>query len=212
MKTIVELAEKYNTDKKMNNGKPSINGLPGHNYADIYDKYLTGFKVDKMLEIGIARGASIRMWSEYFEHKVEIHGIDIDKCDELRTPKIIYHQGDQKDIEFLNRKLHGLTFDLIIDDGSHRMRDQQISLKTLFPKLRSGGLYVIEDLHTSFIPEFYSTFPETTTFILLKMLELRYTYKNHYLSAEEYYFLYSQIKNIEIIKIGKYIIGFIRKK
>tara|TARA_Y100000310_G_C19970163_1_gene485095 strand:- start:69 stop:509 length:441 start_codon:yes stop_codon:yes gene_type:complete len=59
-------------------------------------------------------------------------------------------KGDQSNIDHLNNflSLHGDEFDIIIDDGGHSMRQQQISLKILFNAVRSGGFYVIEDLHT----------------------------------------------------------------
>ena len=221
MKTITELAEKFNTDKKMNNGKPAVNGLPGHNYAEIYDKYLRDMRVDKMLEIGVAGGRSLMMWNEYFDYKAEIHGIDINLSGKYNFLYPVHlHQGDQKDIPWLNKEFDGIEFDLIIDDGSHRMRDQQISLKTLFPKLRSGGLYVIEDLHTSYEPGFWSTPKnEATTLDLLKYYRKSihnndrfFIYSNYYISPSESQVLISWMKDIQMYQSGKYIIGFIRKK
>lgn len=217
MKTIIELAEQYNTDKKMDNGKPSINGLPGHNYAEIYDQYLKDMNIDRMLEIGVARGRSLMMWNEYFDYKAEIHGIDIDINQskyEFLYP-VHLHQGDQKDIQWLNKEFQGMEFDLIIDDGSHRMRDQQISLKTLFPKLKSGGLYVIEDLHTSKIPGFFSNpVNEATTIELLTMLKSTIIrYFNYYITQTDYINLLLNISNIDICETeNNYTIGFIRKK
>lgn len=216
MKTIVELAEHFNTDKKMNNGKPAINGLPGHNYAEIYDKYLKDLKVKKMLEIGVARGRSLMMWNRYFDYKAEIHGIDIDikqSENEFIYP-VHLHQGDQKDIDWLNKEFEGMEFDLIIDDGSHRMKDQQVSLKTLFPKLRSGGLYVIEDLHTSNIKEFSSGFDsDESTLYLLEIIMKNGLFENQIISLKDYEDLLIHILTVNIYTISNnYIIGFIRKK
>jgi hypothetical protein len=219
MKTIIELAEKYNTDKKMNNGIPAANGLPGHNYAAIYDKYLSEMKVDRMLEIGIAKGLSLEMWNEYFDSQVEIHGLDIDiNIKYSDRNKIHVHIGDQKDILFLNNEFN-MEFDLIIDDGSHRMQDQQVSLKTLFPKLRSGGLYVIEDLHTSYERCFWNNPDDgkmfSTTLQLLLHLKLNQIYDRNYfnyIEKYEYNYFIDNIKSIEIHLSGKYIIGFITKK
>ena len=55
-KTIVELAKKYMTDKKMDDGVKSYNGRMGHNYAKYYDVMLNGFDVKTMLEIGVSWG------------------------------------------------------------------------------------------------------------------------------------------------------------
>jgi 23S rRNA U2552 (ribose-2'-O)-methylase RlmE/FtsJ len=213
MKTIVEFAEKYNTDKKMNNGKQSINGLSGHDYAAIYDKYLSHRQIKTMLEIGIAKGASLKMWNEYFDYKCQIHAIDIDdKMKFLDRNNLHIHIGDQKDIEFLEKDFRDIEFDFIVDDGSHRMIDQQISFKILWDKLKSGGLYVIEDLHTSLIPSFYSSNPETTTLQLLEHLKYNGIMENIYISLWEQLNILPEINDIEIFKGKKYIIGFIKKK
>ena len=63
--------------------------------------------------------------------------------------------GDQGDPVFLNRVLDEIgPLDVIIDDGSHRVEHQRASLLVLFPGLRPGGLYVLEDLFTAFFAPF----------------------------------------------------------
>jgi hypothetical protein len=100
----------------------------------------------KLLEIGVQDGSSIQFWKSLSE-RWDVWGLDIDLTCE--GPNIVI--GDQKDKDILT-KFYG--FDIIIDDGGHSMSQQITSFKELFPYLNSGGIYVIEDLHTSFWPEF----------------------------------------------------------
>src|SRR6185503_20962416 len=84
-----------------------------------------------------------------------IHGLDVAEAPIPAWPSLRAHRGDQASRLHLNRLIEriGADFDLIVDDGGHTMEQQQVSLGFLFPQLRPGGLYVIEDLHTSFAQE-----------------------------------------------------------
>lgn len=211
--TIVELSKKFDTDKRMDNGLKCYNGVLGHNYAIHYDNILKNLNVDTMLEIGVSWGASIKMWDEFFNKKTSIFGIDINekrfKCKDIETDNVKIYLGDQGDINFLN-EFNIYEFDFIVDDGSHRMKHQQISLKTLFKNLRSGGIYVIEDLHTSNYSSFYDSKNETTTIELIKSLKNGVHYSSNYMNDEEYKYLMNNIENIEIHENNT--ICFIRKK
>lgn len=212
-KTIVELSKKYDTDKRMNDGIRCYNGVLGHNYAIHYDNHLKSHEVKNMLEIGISWGASIKMWDEYFNGSVNIIGVDINekrfKKEQIENNKIKIFIGDQGNENFLNT-FKEISFDLIIDDGSHRMKDQQTSFKVLFNFLRKGGLYIIEDLHTSNHSSFFDSKPETTTKELLKHLQIKKEYLSKYISNIEYQKL---LENIEIVEFFENeTISFIRKK
>ncbi len=92
------------------------------------------------------------MWADYFP-KGTIHAIDIEPHPELNTNRIHTHVVDQTDRAGLTTlATREGPFDVIVDDGGHMMGQQQISLGTLFPYLKPGGIYFIEDLHTSFWP------------------------------------------------------------
>jgi len=137
---IEDLAKKYNTDK---DGR--------HNYIPIYKKYFEPIKkeVKKVLEIGIYQGASHKMWHDYFEEAI-IYGLDLHEFN-LATDRFISFIADQGNKEHLKLFINkcGSDFDIIIDDGSHRWMDQQVSLGFLFRFVKPGGIYIIEDLHTS---------------------------------------------------------------
>lgn len=90
------------------------------------------------------------------------------------------------------------------------MAHQQISFKILFKFLRSGGIYVIEDLHTSKHKHFFDSKNETTRIETIKNLKNKKNYKSNYISNEEYQYLMDNISDIEIYGDNK--IAFIRKK
>lgn len=136
-------------------------------YYQYYDRHFESRRMDtkKLLEIGIQYGGSLEMWAKYFP-KAEITGADIDPlCKIHQKGKITVKIGDQTDEKFLSQFTN---FDIIIDDGGHTMKQQQVSFKTLFPLLNPGGIYVIEDLHTSYWPEFFDA-TETMMDSLSKM-------------------------------------------
>jgi len=122
-------------------------------YKEQFKKYET-LKL-RLLEIGVQSGSSLAYWKE--NYPFDVWGADID-------PKCAGHQviiGDQSKVEFLESLP---LFNIIIDDGGHTMQQQQITFQTLFPKLPSGGIYVIEDLHTSFWPKFWDISTKTTDY------------------------------------------------
>lgn len=124
-----------------------------HGYGHIYNRYFSELnfkKIFKVLEIGVSHCDSQIFWKTYFAH-ANYYGIDIKDYTEKAQNKIHIFQGNQakrKDLqEFIN--LHGSDFDIIIDDGGHTMKQQQVSFGFLFPHLKAEGLYVCEDLFTS---------------------------------------------------------------
>ena len=142
--TLNELADKYGTDK----------GPEGHMYTDRYSLYLEQYRDIEfnLLEIGVFDGASVKMWKEYFP-KANIVALDIDpRCKQYEEDRINIHIGDQTDVKFLqdvfNKYGH---FEVILDDGGHSWKQQIISFETLFPLLTPGGLYFVEDMHTSYV-------------------------------------------------------------
>lgn len=145
---LAQLANQYGSDKA------SLGYMP------LYEEYfkrhgMTPESVKSVLEIGTNKGSSLRMWAEFFPN-AEIHGIDITReyeiADNLNHPRIHTHllnQGSKTELDsFVNYELKGKKFDIIIDDGSHDQNDQQVSLGMLFGCLRSGGLYILEDIIT----------------------------------------------------------------
>lgn len=119
-----------------------------HKYLDFYEKHLPGREFSgRLLEIGVMDGCSMRMWREYYPN-AEIVGIDTGLQWDLKIDGVTLLELDGTDPKAL--KPLGM-FDIIIDDGSHYTADQQKSFEHLFySQLNPGGLYILEDLHTSY--------------------------------------------------------------
>ena len=129
-----------------------------HNYAVKYDKILSPFRESflSVLEIGVSQGQSIKMWTDYFP-KATIHGADISpasKICESYSNRVKFHLIDQRDEAQLKNLEQFSPFDLIIDDGNHFWMEQILTFQTLFPYLKSGGIYIVEDTTTSYWEEY----------------------------------------------------------
>jgi hypothetical protein len=146
MSTLNELAKKYGTDKSSEI----------HNYCDKYAKYIPFQRYDKLniLEIGVLDGKSLLTWKEYF-YRSNILGIDINPdCKKYEEPRISVEIGSQADGAFLSRtwQQYG-PFDMILDDGSHMNEHVIYSFEHLWGSVKSGGIYIIEDVGTSYWDE-----------------------------------------------------------
>ena len=140
---LIEIGKKY----------PSSKNISG--FIQLYEKYFTPLRDSKIniLEIGVDNGDSLRIWREFFS-KANICGIDIDKKN-FRINNTNILQGDQSDLNFLKSLVSEYKkFDIIIDDGSHQAKHIITSFNYLFNYLSDNGLYVIEDLQTSYIPRY----------------------------------------------------------
>lgn len=139
MQSLREIAAKYDTDKRTR-----------HAYIPWYGHVLEPLRqrAQNVLEIGIASGESLLMWHEYFSNAL-IHGMDNDSaCCRFYGTGIKTFTCDQADARAQEARAHQFDtiFDLIIDDGSHRIEDQRNSCQTWLPWLNDDGIYVIEDV------------------------------------------------------------------
>lgn len=140
MKPLDQIAIECGTDKSSK----------GHNYCQYYDMFFSHMREwpNNLLEIGIDKGDSIKMWQEYFPITA-IHGIDIrDGYEYLHDGRTLTHVVDQskKGELVIFGEGYNQYFNIIIDDGSHQSEDMILTFETLFPYLKSGGYYIIEDL------------------------------------------------------------------
>ena len=143
MNNLIEIGKKY----------PSSKNITG--FLKIYETYFKELKEREIniLEIGVENGDSLRIWRDYFT-KANICGIDIVKK-EFKINNVEILCGDQSDHKFLDDIIKKYKkFDIIIDDGCHISKYIINSFKYLFDFLSVGGLYVIEDLQTSYIPRY----------------------------------------------------------
>lgn len=208
--TLVQLGMKYGTDKV------------SHGFCKYYDKILSNIRgsATQIMEIGVFFGASIRMWKEYF-NKAVIHGVDhftgkqgngtsfndpMKYYNEIKNnpdPRIILHnvnQSDSKAMTILASKFSNASFDVILDDGSHIMYDQQISLAILFKLLKPGGIFIIEDIHCSNEYPGYGLLPDlsNSTLKMIENYQKTNNWTSRYLSKEELDYLNLYTKSAEI--------------
>ena len=147
-RNLTLLARLYGTDK-----------AGSHLYTKHYANHFRKFKNKSinLLEIGVGGydnpidgGNSLRMWKKYFPFG-KIYSIDIFDKSALQEDRIRIFQGSQVDREFLEKITNEIgDLDIIIDDGSHFNEHIIESFKILFPKLKDGGVYAIEDIQTSY--------------------------------------------------------------
>lgn len=119
-----------------------------HNYTRQYTEILAKYrdKPIKFLEIGISKGGSLQGWRDYFHKDSVIVGIDLHETATITDPDINIELGDATDKAVLDRltEKYG-TFDVIVDDGSHKNVDVIKSFEYLFPLLNDKGLFIVED-------------------------------------------------------------------
>ena len=155
-----------------------------HWYTQHYEHHFARYRDRpvRVLEIGIGGyagdlgGPSLKMWKRYF-HRGMVYGLDLFDKSALDQPRLTALTGDQGDPDTLRElaEKHG-PFDIVIDDGSHENEHVRISFDALFPYVRPGGLYVIEDLQTAYWPRFggtagAETAPDTSIGLLKRLLD-----------------------------------------
>ncbi|WIH81721.1 class I SAM-dependent methyltransferase [Brachyspira pilosicoli] len=126
-------------------------------YFDVYERYFSRFrgKDINLLEIGVGYGGSLKMWKNYFSingANVNIYGIDKkEKCKCFEDDNIKIYIGSQNDRDFLREvKKEIPKLDILIDDGSHIMEDQRITFEEMYGHIKDDGIYLCEDVYTSY--------------------------------------------------------------
>jgi demethylmacrocin O-methyltransferase len=129
-------------------------GTPGHNYTEIYERYISHLRSTsiKILEIGFGGGDSLKLWDDYFDSS-EIFCIDnnLSRIEEYgykhqENIKIFFADQSRSDsIATAMESMGSPTFDIIVDDGSHIEPHINTTFYALFDRLKPGGIYFIED-------------------------------------------------------------------
>jgi hypothetical protein len=200
---LTSLANRVGSDKGTQN-------FHRHYYTRIYRDIFTPLEGKKirLLEIGLlhpqhrawisgnyltkhgsasaARAPSLEMWASYFP-QATIFGFDLNDFSAVESDRYKIFQGDSGSRADLTRliQVSGGEFDVIIDDASHESEHQQIALGMLFPHLRAGGLFIIEDL-----------FPPSTTQSVLRQFEVNGTVQSQYMTDCERTYLEANIKAV----------------
>ncbi|HEX6431828.1 MAG TPA: class I SAM-dependent methyltransferase [Niastella sp.] len=138
-------------------------------FIDIYDLHFSKYRHTEFvfLEIGVAHGGSLELWRKYFGEKATIIGVDVNpeckKFEQGNTKVIIGSQEDENFLRSLKEQLPKI--DVLLDDGGHTMKQQMITFRVLFDHVKENGLYVCEDLHTSYWPEYGGGYKRKSSFI-----------------------------------------------
>ena len=131
------LAKTHGTDKH------------SHGYMPYYEEHLSGLREAGpvvLLEVGVAEGASLRTWSQWFQPGSRIVGVDIAPLCHTDPGHFEVITADVKALSNPTA-LQGML-DVVIDDGSHHSEDMLAGFAILWPRVKPGGWYVIEDLET----------------------------------------------------------------
>ena len=151
------LGVKHNTNKASSwkNAEGSIINMAGGMLTK-YEFFFYRFKEKydlSILELGAGPdfniGASIRVWKEYFPGATVHVADNKDSATALREEGFHVHVGDLGKLDFVQR-LAGQRWDVVIDDASHLWAHQILAFRKIFPSMVSGGIYVVEDLCTSY--------------------------------------------------------------
>lgn len=145
--TLTDMADFFGSDK----------GAIKHNYTPVYERHLAKWKSEpiNLLEIGVACGASLKMWSRYFPY-AKVTGVDLrPECKELCSgyPNVSIQIADAT-----KETIFG-SWDVIVDDGSHIAGHIVRAFERQWPWLKAGGLYIIEDLRCTYHPAYTVPFP-----------------------------------------------------
>jgi cephalosporin hydroxylase len=156
LKDILESTEELNTVDYIGTDKNTVHGFVDFFYEKEFENYRD--KEISLLEIGVHIGGSLYLWGKYFKNG-SILGIDI--ADKVREKwKVLantkYIIGDAYDENIANSLK---DFDIIIDDGPHTLESQVLCIEKYLPKLKKGGLLVIEDVQDI---SHFSTLKEAT--------------------------------------------------
>ena len=161
--TLDQISKHFGTDKS------SIH----NHYTRYYERYFAPLRDQpvRLLEIGVGypeigmgEAASLKTWKAYFP-KAQIYGLDIHpQCKAYEEERISIFIGDAGDKRFLSSVASHVPggFDLIIDDGSHWNDHILNCFEQLFPALKSGRIYAIEDLGCSYHEKGANTFPRAS--------------------------------------------------
>lgn len=141
--TLNDIGKKYETDKSSN----------GHDYLTFYDERLSHLRNEKftLYEIGVFKGGSLKTWCDYFPNAT-IVGMDITPtATQYAGGNGYIHIGDASRGDVIDEVVakHGRPL-IVVDDGSHIWHHQIEALRYFWPKILPGGVFIMEDIHTSF--------------------------------------------------------------
>lgn len=162
MRTIKEIFRSYavlDVDGRHINGTDKQSN---HNYSDAYERTIADFfttgpwhiddkdfgrgreSIKLMMEIGVADGSCLCAWREIFPNAT-IVGMDIHHSDRAHGERMEFHIGDQRSKVDCENAANNRLFDMIVEDATHKLADSLLTLFWMWPYVKPGGIYVIEE-------------------------------------------------------------------
>ena len=206
LKPLTYMGIRYNTDNSY-----------FHLFSEFYNDYFKKIRTSEItiLEIGVYEGRTLKLLEDYFPNS-KLYGIDTRTTyvEQICDERIKTYHCTQDDFEKIDSHLNGIKFDIIIDDGTHQTIHQQKSLGHMFRYLNPSGIYICEDLHTSYDKGGLCN----TNISTLDMLEnyvsytnydnydsycLEPTIKSDCIPSEQLEYLNDNIESVEIFKRDK---------
>ena len=140
-----------------------------HHYFEVYDRHFSRYRGTDvhLVEFGVSHGGSLQMWKDYFGPRCRIYGVDINpQCKQLEEEGVEIFIGDQEDREFLRSLAARIPrVDILIDDGGHTMGQQIATFEELFARVEPNGVYLCEDMHTSYWPDWDGGYRKAGSFV-----------------------------------------------
>ena len=174
--TLTEIAVRQNGERGSNS--------KSHLFYGVYERYFAPLRDEKLtvLEVGVYEGESTRVFAEYFRNS-QILAVDIEDLANLGdVPNVSFHQFSQTDANAWRDLLEEKApdgVDIVIDDASHVGLFSQITFCHLFPRLKPGGLYVVEDWGSGYFPFHVDGAPFTPTLPEVSGTEIPKNIKSH---------------------------------
>ena len=151
--SMILTANGFNTDKASR-----------HNYSLYYDISMQPyFSQDiSLMEVGVRKGGSLKLWRELYSDDSKIWGIDIAEFvpqfpRDANIKVLVGSSTDKTDRALLAKTLNGIKFDIVVDDGDHNDWSQYLTFSLLGSHLKSTGVYIIEDNFVSHGNNWYYT-------------------------------------------------------
>ena len=223
-KNLNSLFEYFNSDKGeffinqyLQPAKKNKVKIKAHGYAKIYENAFVDLKNASIniLELGSFYGNAAAAFYFYFD-KAYIYSGDIyPDLFKYKSNRIKNFYVDSSSRNSLSNNLLSKknNFDIIIEDASHMLKDQILSLFMLFPLLNSGGLFIVEELdfpETRDDMKINQTKPDLKQ--ILKNILNNLDFNSIYISDEEKKYFLENFLSIEIKKGNFNEIAIIKKK
>ena len=189
--------------------------IKGHKYSEFYEKFFKNIKNEKLdiFEIGSFKGNATASLFFYFKNSI-IHSADLYPdifCySSKRIKNFKLDSSSSKDLSKISKKM---SYDIIIEDAGHYLKDQIISLFKLFPSLKKNGIFIIEELDfPDTRKDMNQDMDKNTLYNILKLIIKKKDFHSKFITTKEKEFFLKNVKKINIYNGRFNKIAFIRKK